>query len=364
MKECTVCKTCFPDHIKHCPFDGQQNVQSLPGEPVLDGRYQLEKRLGQGGMGIVYKARHVFLKTAHAIKIILPELVGNDPTLATRFRQEAMAAAAIRHPNIISVTDYGVIKGVMPFLVMEFVPGQSLHDLLEAEGKLSPSRALELMMVIAYGVSAAHQHGVIHRDLKPLNIMLQENKPIAEAVKILDFGLAKIKSSDLLGSFILAQTTGVMGSPYYMAPEQWSDEELDQRCDIYSLGIILFQMLAGEVPFKGMSAPTVMKKHLMDPPPHFAELNMNVSPAIEQVVQHALEKDPDKRPATTEEFMRELHQAIMTGAAMDRAREAERTSDYERTTKRLKKGRAKSEQEKTHDQEETRDREVEETRSR
>jgi formylglycine-generating enzyme required for sulfatase activity len=336
MKECTICHSCFADHVNHCPFDGHQNIQSLMGDPVLDGRYQLEKRLGQGGMGIVYKAHHVFLKTAHAIKVILPELVGNDPTLATRFRQEAMAAAAIRHPNIISVTDYGVIKGMMPFLVMEFVQGQSLHELLEAEGKLSPQRALEFMMVIASGVSAAHEHGIVHRDLKPLNIMLQDNKPLAEAIKILDFGLAKIKSGELLGSFVLAQTLGMMGSPHYMAPEQWSDGELDQRSDIYSLGIILFQMLAGDVPFKGVSMPTIMKKHLMDPPPHFAELNMDVPPAIEQVVHHALEKDPNKRPATTEEFITELRDAVISSAAMNRTLVVERNADFERVTQPLR----------------------------
>src|SRR6266511_1387608 len=236
MKECPACRRCFPDEVNHCPQDGDATTPSLIGEPILDARYQLERRLGQGGMGVVFQARHIFLKTAHAIKVILPDLVGNDPTLATRFRQEAMAAAAIRHPNIIAVTDYGLINGIMPFLVMEFIPGRSLHDLLEAEGKFSPGRAMEIMTVVAAGVGAAHQRGIVHRDLKPLNIMIEDNKPLAEAIKILDFGLAKIKSGDLLGSFLVAQTTGMIGSPLYMAPEQWSDEEPDRRADIYSLG--------------------------------------------------------------------------------------------------------------------------------
>src|SRR5437588_580860 len=129
MKECPTCRSCFPDDILHCPDDGTATTSSISGEPILDGRYQLEKRLGQGGMGVVYKARHIFLKTAHAIKIILPDLVGNDPNLVTRFRQEALAAAAIRHQNIIAVTDFGVVRGTMPFLVMEFVQGRSLHGL-------------------------------------------------------------------------------------------------------------------------------------------------------------------------------------------------------------------------------------------
>jgi formylglycine-generating enzyme required for sulfatase activity len=315
MKECTTCHCCFQDHILHCPYDGHQTIQSLAGDPTLDGRYQLERRLGQGGMGIVYKAHHVFLKTAHAIKVILPELVGNDPSLVTRFRQEAMAAAAIRHPNVVLVTDYGIIRGIMPFLVMEFIEGRSLHEVLAAAGKFPPSQALEFMTVIASGISAAHRHGIVHRDLKPLNIMLQDNKPLAEAIKILDFGLAKIKSGEWLGSFVVAQTIGMVGSPSYMAPELWSDEEPDQRSDIYSLGIILFQMLAGDVPFKGVSVPTIMKKHLLDPPPPFASLNMDVPLAIERVVHHALEKDPNKRPATTEEFIWELREAVTASEA-------------------------------------------------
>src|SRR5918993_1623895 len=266
MKECPKCRRCYPDETSHCPQDGEPNTPSLLGETTLDARYQLEKRLGQGGMGVVFQARHIFLKTAHAIKIILPDLVGNDPMLVTRFRQEALAAAAIRHPNIIAVTDFGVVRGTMPFLVMEFVKGKSLQELLAEEGTMPPRRALELMNAIGAGVSAAHRQNIVHRDLKPLNIMTQDKMSMAEGVKILDFGLAKIKSGELLGSFVQAKTTGLMGSPFYMAPEQWSDEEPDSRADVYSLGVILYQMLAGDVPFKGSSIPSIMNKHLTLPP--------------------------------------------------------------------------------------------------
>ncbi|HNU09252.1 MAG TPA: serine/threonine-protein kinase, partial [Pyrinomonadaceae bacterium] len=243
-------------------------MQTLSGAPVLEEKYHLERRLGQGGMGVVYKARHAYLKTQHAIKVILPDLVGNDPQLVTRFRQEALAAAAIRHQNVVGVSDYGVAFGKIPFLVMEYVEGESLHDMLAREGRLSPEKAFELMKAICAGVGAAHHQGIVHRDLKPLNIMIcTGKKSMSEAVKILDFGLAKIKSGELLGSFIQAQTTGLMGSPYYMAPEQWADEEPDVRADIYSLGVMLFQMLAGDVPFKGSSIPAIMKNHLSDTPP-------------------------------------------------------------------------------------------------
>ncbi|HKQ53832.1 MAG TPA: bifunctional serine/threonine-protein kinase/formylglycine-generating enzyme family protein, partial [Pyrinomonadaceae bacterium] len=310
MKECPVCRRCFPDHVNHCPDDGDATTLSIAGEPILDGRYQLERRIGHGGMGVVFQARHIFLKTAHAIKVILPDLVGNDPMLVTRFRQEALAAAAIRHQNIIAVTDFGVVRGTMPFLVMEFVSGRSLHEILAAKGALPPADALEILAAVGAGVGAAHRQGIIHRDLKPLNIMFQEGLPTAEAVKVLDFGLAKIKSGELLGSFVQAKTSGLMGSPFYMAPEQWGDEEPDARADIYSLGVILFQMLAGDVPFKGTSIPSIMKKHLTQEPPAFDSFNVNVPPQIERVVRHALEKESENRPASVEEFVQELRVAI------------------------------------------------------
>ncbi len=310
MKECTVCRRCYPDETNHCPQDGDATTPSLLGEPTLDARYLLERRLGQGGMGVVYQARHIFLKTSHAIKVIIPDLVGNDPMLTTRFRQEALAAAAIRHPNIIAVTDFGVVRGTMPFLVMEFVKGHSLQEILAKEGVMPPQRAWEFISAIAAGVGAAHRQNIVHRDLKPLNIMVQDDVPIAEGVKILDFGLAKIKSGELLGSFVQAQTSGLMGSPFYMAPEQWSDEEPDARADIYSLGVILYQMLSGEVPFKGSSIPSIMKKHLTLPPPSFHSMGVSVPPAIEAVVRHALEKEVGARIDSIPNFLRELHAAL------------------------------------------------------
>ena len=315
MKECQLCKNCFADSVVACPNDGMPTVHTVGGEPVLEGKYQLECRLGQGGMGVVYKARHAYLKTQLAIKVILPDLVGNDPQLVTRFRQEALAAAAIRHQNVVSVTDYGVIDGTVPFLVMEYVEGESLHDMLAREKKLAPEKAFELMSAVCAGVGAAHHQGIVHRDLKPLNVMICSDKPsLSQAVKILDFGLAKIKSGELLGSFIQAQTTGLMGSPYYMAPEQWADEEPDSRSDIYSLGVMLFQLLAGDVPFKGSSIPAIMKKHISDPAPTLADVGLSVSPELELAVQHALKKDKNQRTATVEALVEELRQAIYPGA--------------------------------------------------
>lgn len=311
MRECQVCKQCYPDAVANCPQDNQPTFQSIDGNPILEGKYRLEKRLGQGGMGVVYSAKHTYLKTQLAIKVILPDLVGNDPQLVTRFRQEALAAAAIRHHNVVQVTDYGVVQDKMPFIVMEFVEGESLHDLLAREKRLSPEKAVELMAAICAGVGAAHKQGIVHRDLKPLNVMiLKDSQSLSEGVKILDFGLAKIKSGELLGSFVQAQTTGLMGSPYYMAPEQWADEDLEPQADIYSLGVMLYQMLAGDVPFKGSSIPAIMQKHLNNPPPTFKEMGVDVPIPVEAAVRHALEKDRTKRPQTVHEFVQELRRSL------------------------------------------------------
>ncbi|MBV8860107.1 MAG: SUMF1/EgtB/PvdO family nonheme iron enzyme [Acidobacteria bacterium] len=310
MKECPACHRCFADQVNHCPSDGDRLKFLINLDTTLDERYLLERKLGQGGMGLVFKAQHKFIKTQHAIKVILPDLVGNDPSLAARFRQEAMAAAAIRHPNTVSVTDYGVLQGTTPYLVMEFVEGRSLHEILSEQKRLSPVAAVEIILAVCAGVAAAHRQGIVHRDLKPLNIMFRPGEPPGETLKVLDFGLAKIKSGELLGSFVAAQTQGMMGSPFYMAPEQWSDDEIDVRADIYSIGVILYQMIAGDVPFKGKSVPSIMQMHLNTPPVPLSERGIEVPPLLERAVQHALEKDPAKRPQSVDEFVAELREAM------------------------------------------------------
>ena len=311
MRECPSCFSCYDDTVALCPGDGRSTFHSLPGSVALEGKYVLECRLGEGGMGVVYKAHHKFLKTTRAIKTIKSELIGNDTSFVKRFHQEAMAAAAIGHPNIISVLDYGLLEDKIPYIVMEFVEGVSLEALITNKGRFTPSEALEYMQVITSALCAAHKHGIVHRDLKPLNIMIESGGSIRDQIRILDFGLAKIKSSDLFGSFVAAKTVGIVGSPAYMAPEQWSGEETDRRCDVYSLGIILFEMLTGDVPFKGSNIPSIMKKHLMAPPPPLAVPGSGISPEVEKVVHRALEKQPETRTPSVEEFIAELEQAVL-----------------------------------------------------
>ena len=311
MRECPSCFSCYDETVIRCPSDGHSTFHSLPGNVALEGKYVLDRRLGEGGMGIVYKAHHKFLKTTRAIKTIKPDLIGNDTSFVKRFHQEAMAAAAIGHPNIISVLDYGLLEEKIPYIVMEFVEGVSLETLIVNKGRFTPAEALEYMQVITSAVGAAHNHGIVHRDLKPLNVMIESGGSVRDQIRILDFGLAKIKSSDLFGSFVAAKTVGIVGSPAYMAPEQWSGEETDRRCDVYSLGIILYEMLMGDVPFKGHNIPSIMKKHLMAPPPQLAVPGSGISPEIEMVVHRALEKQPEMRTPSVEQFIAELEQAVL-----------------------------------------------------
>lgn len=310
MKECPTCNFCFEDEYNRCPHDDEILFVSNKCATTLSDRYVLEKRLGKGGMGSVYKAKHKFLRSLHAIKIISPEVVRSDETLLIRFRQEAILAASIHHPNVVAVTDFGVTKEDTPFLVMEYIEGISLDDFLRREKRLSAVKAFEILAPMALGVGQAHSKGITHRDLKPLNVMLRNGYPSSQAVKVLDFGLAKIKSTESFASFIQAKTTNILGSPHYMSPEQWANEGVDTRSDIYSLGIILFQMLTGEVPFKGDSIPTVMYQHLQIPTPQFASLGVAPAPEIEAVINKALAKEQNDRFSTVEEFLSAYETAL------------------------------------------------------
>ncbi|CAN5131252.1 hypothetical protein BH20ACI1_BH20ACI1_13710 [soil metagenome] len=313
MKECTKCRRCYDDSHVVCPNDDKPLMVSITCNVLISGRYLLEERLGKGGMGIVFKAKHKFLKSAHAIKVILPSLVEDDDALLIRFKQEAILAASIDHPNVIRVTDFGVEDENMPFLVMEYVDGSPLSSYLVKGQRLTPERAFELFQPIALGVAEAHSRGIIHRDLKPQNIMVVKGLPLKRAIKVLDFGLAKIKSTESFGSMIQAETmSNVIGSPPYMSPEQWENNKVDHRTDIYGLGVILYQMLTGNLPFQGDSVPSIMYQHLTAQMPSFASHDVSLSPRIEAVVTRALQKNSDDRTNSVEEMLAEFEEAIAT----------------------------------------------------
>lgn len=325
MKECPECNLCFDDSYNRCPQDGEDLFTSHKCSTTLSDRYVLERRLGKGGMATVFKAKHKFLKSLHAIKIISPEVVKEDETLLVRFRQEAILAASIHHQNVVNVTDFGVENEIMPFLVMEYIEGISLDEFLRTEQRLSPENALEILRPITLGVSEAHKKGITHRDLKPLNVMLKKGYPTSQGVKVLDFGLAKIKSTESFASLVQAKTTNLLGTPHYMPPEQWANEGIDSRSDIYSIGIILFQMLTGDVPFKGDSIPTIMYQHLQTDVPALASFGVFVPPQIESVIRKALAKKQDERQATAEELLGEYEDALREISA---ARQSKTTDSH------------------------------------
>jgi serine/threonine-protein kinase len=311
MKECSNCQSCFPDSVESCEIDGLATKHTLPIENILNERYRLKKRIGQGSVSIVYLATDLIHNTKHAVRIVLPDLIGHDQELARRFLDEATATSVINHPNIVGVTDAGMLNGAVPFVVLELVSGASLHDKLSTDGPLHPFEAFEYVSKMGSALAAAHKLGIVHGDLKPKNILLDHDLRF-ETLKISDFGLSGLKSGKIEGPLATPKTTAVLRAPLYLAPEQWSDSEPDSRSDIYSLGVILYQMLAGELPFKGKSTVEVMKQHLMKPPPPLIE-RASISSELETAVMHALAKEPEERPDTVEAFIGELELAIMSG---------------------------------------------------
>jgi serine/threonine protein kinase len=324
MRECPRCEHCYNDEVLVCPDDGTNTKLTLPGAPLMAGRYLLEKRLGRGAMGQVYLARDQNLITRKvAVKTVRPDILSDEDMqegeAIARFEREARTAASIRHPNVVDVTDFGKSPEGVFYLVMEYVQGETLHHLLRREGTLSIHRSLNLLRQIAAGVEAAHDEGILHRDLKPANIFIMQPKKKTNAmfsdgiVKVGDFGLAKIVSqavADASGASGSGPASrGIIGTPEYMAPEQMQMEtKLDARADVYALGVIAYHMLGGRPPFSGDLTQLVMQKIMHDPPP-LSGLRSDIPKDVEQAVMHALEKNAEKRPATVLEWLEELEKA-------------------------------------------------------
>lgn len=255
---------------------------------TLGGRYVIEELLGSGGMSSVYKANDPNLRRTVAIKLIHPHL-SREPEFVSRFEEEASAVAQLKHPNVIKVFDFNN-DGETYFMVMEYIQGETLSDQLMALEAKKQNMASEEALRIATKISAAlhyaHQRQMIHRDVKPANIMLDEQgHPI-----LMDFGIAKI-----IGGKVQTATGAIIGTALYMSPEQIQGKNADARVDIYSLGIVLFEMIAAQTPFGGDSAMTIMMKHVNDPLPNLQVLNPDTSPAVRSVIEKALEKDPQQR---------------------------------------------------------------------
>ena len=282
-------------------------VDSFLGR-VLDEKYRLDARLGEGGMGTVYRATHLLIERPVAVKVLNSRLV-TDEAARERFRREARAAGRLRHTNAVAVTDFGETSDGLVYIVMELLEGRSLREMLAAEAPLEAARAVSLMLQTSAAVGAAHEEGIIHRDLKPGNIFVVQRPSVPHIVKVLDFGIAKLATDATDGGSPITLTeAGVMiGTPRYMSPEQCDGAPLTPASDVYSLGVILYEMLTGEPPFTGATPLSVALKHSAEAPRPPREINQNIPPEIEEVVLHALEKKPADRPPDAGALRRELY---------------------------------------------------------
>src|SRR5262249_44747535 len=268
---------------------------------TLDQKYYLESKLGVGGMGTVYRAGRLLIGDRVAVKVLHPDQMA-DSQAVERFRREAQTAACLKHPNVVTVYDFGVSREGLNYQVMELVEGESLRSLVERHCRLAETAAAEIIRQVCAALDEAHRQGIVHRDIKPENILVQ-TIPVGLQVKVLDFGIAALR--DVKASR-LTRNGAVVGTPHYMSPEHCLGEELDGRSDIYSLGVVLFEMLTGVVPFDSPTPTAIGVKHVNDPPQPPRALNPKISPAVESVALRALEKRRDARPQTASEMAREL----------------------------------------------------------
>jgi serine/threonine-protein kinase len=314
MKKCPKCGVEYPDTNTLCPADGvalETTDDSLIGT-TLAGKYRIDARLNEGGMGTVYRATHVLMEKTVAIKVLRPSLAADEKIVA-RFSREARAASRISHPNALSVTDFGEDENGIVFLVMEFLSGRTLKQLIRDEGPLPLPRTVEILRQVGDALNAAHAQGVVHRDLKSDNIMLIDTMA-GDHAKVLDFGIAKINEPEGKRDTELTAPNLVIGTPQYMSPEQCSQEsEIDARSDIYSLGVILYEMLVGHVPFSADSPTMVMMKHLQEPVPSVLEERSDLPASIGRVIARAMAKLPANRYQTIAELIEDL--TIASGIA-------------------------------------------------
>ena len=299
MLHCPTCGRHYAADFEVCPEDqtplqadstvaGAAPVDPLVGH-TLDDKYRLEERLGIGGMGTVYRARHLLIDRPVAVKVLNPRFV-EDEAARTRFRREAKACGRLQHVNAVTVTDFGTSQDGYVYLVMELLEGRTLRDVLAKEAPLDPARSVALMLQISAAVAAAHEAGIIHRDLKPANIFIVQRAEVPAVVKVLDFGIAKLaaESLDEDEPKTLTQVGAMIGTPRYMSPEQCDGAELTPAADVYSLGVILYEMLTGTVPFSGSTPLAIAMKHTGEIPRSPRDFVSSIPPALEQVVLHTL----------------------------------------------------------------------------
>ena len=320
MKFCSTCSKTYTEGQTFCPDDGEvlsESPESFVGR-VIDGKYRVESFIAQGGMGAVYRARHILLGDDVVIKTLRSEMRNNSEWLK-RFQREGKAARAFRHPNAVTVYDLSSGSDGMIYMVMEYVEGHTLDKELKARTRFTPEEALEVLEPVADVLDAAHARGVVHRDLKPENIMLGSDGRGGTVVKVLDLGIAKIVGAGDVhqaGVTSLTMAGQILGTPYYMSPEQWGElprdgnSEVDGRTDVYSLGIIFFELIAGKKPLTGTTLPELRQKHVAGHPLSLSEVVPDVPVEFDHAVARAMSKDRGDRPQTAGAFVDEMRAAL------------------------------------------------------
>jgi serine/threonine-protein kinase len=310
-KVCPQCGNEYETGDRFCPKDGAALKPKSGGDPmigrVIADRYLILARLGEGGMGRVYAAEHVKMNRQCAIKVMNPSLM-NDGESATRFAREASNAARILHPNVAAVFDFGESDRTV-YLVMEYVDGEPLSEMLARVGALQPRRAIDIARQIADGLSAAHELGLIHRDLKPDNVIVTRKRDGKEIAKVVDFGIAKAVSDAPQDA--LTRSGLVIGTPEFMSPEQLLGDPVDARTDIYALGCMLYQMLSGMKPFDADTREQMIRRRLHEPPPHIRDVVPSVPKRVDTLIAHMLARSPGDRLASAAEVSASLDPALV-----------------------------------------------------
>jgi len=292
----------------------------VPIGAMLDGRYRVDSVLGKGGMGRVYKGEHTGIGRAVAIKVLHADL-GRNKEAAARFQREALASGRLDHPNIVGVSDSGVLEDGCPYLVMEVLEGEELGKRLERDKRIPWPEAIEIMRGVLSGLRHAHERGVVHRDIKPDNVFLA-NKDGEVVVKLLDFGIAKLYQGDA-GDPATTRAGLTVGTPAYLSPEQAVGGEIKPATDLYSASVVFYEMLAGRPPFEDTDPLSIMTAHVSREPPTFAEVapDLKLPPGLERVVRHGLEKVSAERIQTANEYMDALDAVLRAAgyAVMPRA---------------------------------------------
>jgi predicted Ser/Thr protein kinase len=311
-KICPQCGARYPAEQRFCPLDGaslraESTSADLVGQ-VLADRYHIIKLLGEGGMGRVYLAEHVRMHRRSAVKVMSPGMI-HDADAVSRFNREAANASQITHPSVAAVYDFGETREGLIFLAMEYVDGEPLTALLERQGGLPAGRAALIARQVAEGLAAAHELGIVHRDLKPDNIMVGRGKDGRDIIKIVDFGIAKAMQGDDQN---VTKTGLAVGTPEYMSPEQLAGDKIDQRTDIYSLGLVTFNMFTGTLPFPSVTSKEALVSRLTEKPRTLAEMKGDVRwpPTLQRVMDRALANEVHQRYQDVLFFSRDLVAAV------------------------------------------------------